>query len=336
MANAMIKNVWIWDNFNFNKKDLKKDIKSLKKGSTFNLFAAEEYEIKFNDGSRAWNLLNEINFKKQDITVNVVFGSSNKEYYNSKYNDKSCINLWPTFFINRSAYHLKNYKIPNRTYKYLFISMNNLPRTHRCYLIDSIKKYNLDVGSAITWYHADVEYNWKHWKPTRLMLSDKKYINYHKSNQVDSLLVPSIHDVPLEFFQSYFSLVSESSVNHCFLTEKTAIPLLLEQPFIVQGARGFHNFLKLLGFELYDEIFDYSFDNLDCFVLRTDKIIENIQKLKSKNIDHLKDQIAKKAKRNRITALKISANKNLVPKLVLNNEYSKNIYSNELSFIKLN
>jgi len=332
----MIKNVWIWDNFNFNKEDLKKDIKSLKKGSTFNLFAAEEYEIKFNDGSRAWELLREINLKKRNITFNLVFGSGDTQYYNSKYNNKSCINLWSTFFINRSAYYLKNYKIPNRTYKYLFISMNNLPRLHRCYLIDNIKKYNLDVNSAITWYYADADYSWKHWKPTRLMLSDKKYINYHKSNQVDSLLVPSIHDVPLEFFQSYFSLVSESSVNHCFLTEKTAIPLLLEQPFIVQGARGFHNFLKLLGFELYDEIFDYSFDNLDCFVLRTDKIIENIQKLKSKNIDHLKDQIAKKAKRNRITALKISANKNLVPKLVLNNEYSKNIYSNELSFIKLN
>ena len=331
----MIKNTGLWDNFNFNKEDLKKNIKSLKKGSTFNLFAAEEYEIKFNDGSRGWELLNKINFKKRDITVNVVFGSSNKEYYNSTYKNNSQIHLWPTFFINRSAYYLKNYKIPNRTYNYLFISMNNLPRTHRCYLIDSIKKYNLDVGSAITWYHADVEYNWKHWKPVQLSLSDKKYINYYKSNQIDKQLVPSIHNVPLEFFQSYFSLVSESSIEHCFLTEKTAIPLFLEQPFIVQGARGFHQFLKSLGFELYDEIFDYSFDNLDCFISRTDKIIENIQNLKSKNIDNLKDQLIKKAKRNRIKALEVAANKNLVPKIVLNTNYSKNIYSNELALIKL-
>jgi hypothetical protein len=331
----MIENNWIWDNFNFDKTDFKKKLTSAKNGSIFNFFAAEEYEIKFNDGSRGWEPLREINLKKQNITVNLIFSGFNKEYYDSKYKNNSQIHLWPTFFINRSAYYLKNYKIPNRAYKYLFISMNNLPRTHRCYLIDNIKKYNLDVNSALTWYYTDVDYDWKHWKPTQLLLSDTQYIAYHKSNQINNQLVPSIHNVPLEFFQSWVSVVSESSVDHEFLTEKTAIPLLLEQPFIVQGAKGFHQMLKSLGFELYDEIFDYSFDCLECAFARTDKIIENMLNLKFKNIDSLKDQLINKAKRNRKTALAIAANKNLVPAMVLNTEYSKNIYSRELEFIKL-
>lgn len=332
----MIENTWVWDNFNFDATAFKKHLKSLPPGSAYNLFAAEEYEIKFNDGSRGWNVLNEIDFKERGINFNLVFGGADKEYYKSKYKKDLQISYWPTFFINRSAHYLKDYALPLRDYNYLFISMNNLPRTHRCYLMDSIKKHKLDTAAALTWYYTDTDYNWKYWTPEQLVLSDKMYINHHKSNQLDDGLVPSIHSVPLEFFQSYFSVVSESSVGHCFLTEKTAVPLLLQQPFIVQAACGFHQFLISLGFELYDEIFDYSFDTLECANARTDKIIENILNLKFKDISKVNDQLTKKAKRNQKRALDIAADKSLVPELVLTHEYSKNIYKNELECIKLN
>ena len=57
----------------------------------------------------------------------------------------------------------------------------------------------------------------------------------------------------------FFQLVSETTTNHFFLTEKTVKPLLLKQPFLVFGNVGFHKKLKDYGFKLYDEVFNYDF-----------------------------------------------------------------------------
>ena len=45
-----------------------------------------------------------------------------------------------------------------------------------------------------------------------------------------------------------------------YFTEKTWKQFLYEKPFISIGVKGSNHSLLDLGFELYDEIFDYSFD----------------------------------------------------------------------------
>ena len=331
----MIYNLSLWKDCNLDLEQFCNLIKSIKNNSIVNFFCAEEYEIKLNEGSRGWEIIKQS--RDRNIEWNFVFGSADLQYYENKYHNKShnlTAYLWPTFFINRSAYFLKKYNFTlKNNIDRLFISMNNLPRPHRCFLMDSIIEKNLQTTAAISWHQPDEEYNWKYWKPIQLLLSDNEYVKHCRTNQQNADLVPSIHQVPEEFFSSLISVVSESSVDHTFITEKTAIPLLLGQPFLVQGAVGFHDYLKTLGFELYDEIFDYSFDNEPDYRKRTLLILENLEFLKSKDYNNLYKKVYQKTIRNRHRAIEISKDSAFIPKLILNTDYCKEIYKNELSSI---
>ena len=87
--------------------------------------------------------------------------------------------------------------------------------------------------------------------------------------------------VPLEYIQSCIDLVTESYVDESIaLTEKTFKPISLRKPFILLSARNSHLFLKELGFQLYEELFDYSFDNKS-FDVRFNSIIKQIKSILS-------------------------------------------------------
>ena len=69
---------------------------------------------------------------------------------------------------------------------------------------------------------------------------------------------------PEASFKSCCDVVIETYINGPnYFTEKTWKEILHERPFLMIGNKNNNNFLKQLGFELYDEIFDYSFDKID-------------------------------------------------------------------------
>ena len=84
--------------------------------------------------------------------------------------------------------------------------------------------------------------------------------------------------VPLEYIESCIDLVTEA---YCIsagtvLTEKAYKPMLYKKPFIILGPRHIHQSLKNLGFKLYDELFDYSFDDKP-YKERLDSVITQIK-----------------------------------------------------------
>lgn len=82
--------------------------------------------------------------------------------------------------------------------------------------------------------------------------------------------------VPLEYVQSCVDVVSESYVeDSIMLTEKTFKPIALRKPFILLSARNSHEFLQKMGFKLYDEMIDYSFDNKS-FDERFDDVVKQV------------------------------------------------------------
>ena len=89
------------------------------------------------------------------------------------------------------------------------------------------------------------------------------------------------NSVPLEYIQSCMDLVTESYVDESImLTEKTFKPISLRKPFLLISARHSHKFLKRLGYKLYYELFDYSFDGKS-FNQRFNSIIKQIKKILS-------------------------------------------------------
>jgi len=111
------------------------------------------------------------------------------------------------------------------------------------------------------------------------------------------------------FNDTYFSLVCESfsgssfikkfneikqsnEINYIdsrpYITEKTILPLINGHPWISYAEIGFHNTMKELGFEIHDEIFDMSFDQVQCNIVRADVLTTMINNL---NYNELKNQI---------------------------------------------
>ena len=94
------------------------------------------------------------------------------------------------------------------------------------------------------------------------------------------------HDIfsPKEWWMSYIDLVQENKV--CIantLQDKTCKPLYWGKMFLTIGGPGWYKRFQRLGFKLYDELFDYSFDDNPSFEYRwkhimnqCDDILENM------------------------------------------------------------
>ena len=123
---------------------------------------------------------------------------------------------------------------------------------------------------------------------------------------------------PLECYQSCCDIVIESysTGDSVFFTEKTWKEISQKRPFIMLGAKLQNYFLKKIGFELYDDVFDYSFDDM-----QTDKRIETFinqihqfLKLDVKEFDEIlseKNILEKIEYNNELLKSKLADNRNL-------------------------
>lgn len=193
-------------------------------------------------------------------------------------------------------------------YKHYFISMNNRSHYHRCHMIDMLAKHNLIEKGAVSLHQDAVIYEWKHFNFRRMLL-EPEYMN--DTNQ---------YRVPSQYYDSFAQLISESSGNVIMMSEKTATPLLLGKPFLVASQRHFHQFLKRLGFELFEEIFDYSFDDEPDEGIRYDMLIQNFKRLTEIPISELPELLNKikgKLIHNQKRAVSIVMDTSLYPDIAL-------------------
>lgn len=71
--------------------------------------------------------------------------------------------------------------------------------------------------------------------------------------------------LPVEVFTTNCDIVTESYLNYdsVHFTEKTYKEFIYKRPFLLFGAKNQNMIMKKLGYELYDEVFDYEFDTYD-------------------------------------------------------------------------
>ena len=100
--------------------------------------------------------------------------------------------------------------------------------------------------------------------------TELKVFDFLKTKELDmSLEDLDTHinqDIVSDFYYLTDSLIdigSETSpIQNQFITEKTWKPYLLGKVSFFFNNQSYYSILKNLGFELYDEIFDYSFDTI--------------------------------------------------------------------------
>lgn len=255
---------------------------------------------------------------QHNIKIRILHGCGKNQYYIDYYKkmnvDINNVEFWNTHWFNWSSACLIGSKIdynlyePDSTeFKHSFISLNNRRHIHRCILIDEMAKNNLLDKGIVTWtnfLNENPNYEFKYFHGNQLLLNDD-FIT-----KLDSFLLPP------EWHQSLFHVVTEATHEAAFPSEKTAIPILMKKPFIVFSCIDYHKMLTELGFQLYDEVIDYSFDSEPNIELRAEKYIQNVVKISMLNKVETYNLLRPKIIYNYNRAIEIIKSKDLIPQIV--------------------
>ena len=96
------------------------------------------------------------------------------------------------------------------------------------------------------------------------------------------------------YTNTYINVVTETSCDftnvfpgseEAILTEKTVKPLLARQMFIMAAQTGSVQFLRDLGIDMFDDIIDHSYDNIQGFVPKTYAIHAELQRLSKLDLE---------------------------------------------------
>ena len=275
------------------------------------LLMAEEYQFPpFFVSSETFRIFKGF-CNSHNTKLTVITGCNTSDKFGFRYenlNQQDVIISWETFFahltVERSLGHNRMPLGHNATINKHFISLNGRAHPHRCMFLDYMYKEDLFRHGYVSFHNFenwDYQYEFKYWNPTTL--------KFDMSFESSPDGIVDIMRPPIEFKDALFSLVCESTVNAQFLTEKTYIPIWNRRPVLIYGHPKANLYLKSLGFELYDEVIDYSFDAIEDDEERCIEFMKQVKQLCSYDIDTLRKQLMPKIHQNWLTLIDILRSK---------------------------
>ena len=202
-----------------------------------------------------------------------------------KYYDKIYVNFDQFFYLTRyqhqtfnASFKMRTYPSISQTKKYLFSALvGDILKRRNTSLIGSLYYNNLiNEDSFYTAINTDNKIPQELWLDNHNLPEIEDYVNKNKEKvfkhkpfelnyqNLEENDDPMIDErrIPQELYDSHFAVNVETMDQPFFFTEKTFKNILAKVPFITFGGSYFTAGLKEHhGFEMYDEIFDYSFEN---------------------------------------------------------------------------
>jgi hypothetical protein len=204
----------------------------------------------------------------------------------------------PNCFIDKSTGIEYSYptvdEIDLKRNKYYLNLNRNTGRLHRSKLVLHLINKNIKDKGLIS-FHKSKEFDIFCDIPENIEYKNKIQTEYpFILDQDDADVVSQMYNIfgnKKIWMDSYFSIVSETSVdkNHAFITEKTVKPIIYFHPFIIWGNPFSLKFLKEMGFQTFPEFFDESYDEVEDEDVRLSLIVDNVQRLCSKELDEIHD-----------------------------------------------
>ena len=183
----------------------------------------------------------------------------------------------PTYWLDMTFQGLKGRNVPlteSKQINKLFFTLINKPHHHRCVLLDTLYEYECFKYGSHTWNILTGEvfqkYNFKYWVEQKVTDTSQYFAD------MDNFTVSTKN-----YEESIFELVIESTDKCIFYTEKTFKAILLSQPFLLFGAKAINHTLTKLGFKLYDDVIDYSFDYAETIEERATQLSKELLRLNS-------------------------------------------------------
>ena len=204
------------------------------------------------------------------------------------------IKLFPVFLylysLRDSAWH-KNiiFDIDSGTKKYPMGCLNRNPSWHRVYLFTQLA--NQEILSKIKYTFGTHSPALMKYQTNQLSVEEQQLFDQYKHLLplvVDNLDYDSTNDVGIShstFRDCAFNLVTETTVECPFVSEKTCKAIIAEQIPIIVGAPGVTKYLSDLGLDMFDDVVNWSsWDYIQDHRTRMDAIVAGVKKLLNKNL----------------------------------------------------
>jgi len=169
--------------------------------------------------------------------------------------------------------------------KYKISCLNRNPHTHKIYTFFKLQQLE-NFNDMLVSFNNIIPHTGKVLTFDDYILSvipaqireEIRKINLHKSIPGDDLynwqeLLNNNHPA---YNDSYLNIITETTYDLRCMSEKTFKPLVSGQLFLFSSAPKSLNFLSDLGFEIYDNCIDTSYDRLDNMYERIDKMIDTV------------------------------------------------------------
>ena len=212
---------------------------------------------------------------------------------------------WPTFFffnVLNSCLVTKLY-IPQNSIekKFLILVNRTLNREYRSVLMDEFARFGILTNSLYSWLNPS-NYSFKYFDNKQTSLDTELTIEYDFDTSV--FKKTNVPLIPAKLVSKVeWNLVLETirydgtwrSFN--FVTEKSVNAIYSRKPFLIFGVPGANKFLKDMGFDIFDDLIDYDFDNEYSLEIRTQKFVKEVIKINNLSYIDLSDRCHKNFKR---------------------------------------
>ena len=232
----------------------------------------------------------------------------------------------PYMLLDRTLRRRKEEKISISTdttsYDRKFIFQNNRVRSDRTIIMNKIFENNIENEFHLSWLIADGMIDMKgilgklYFDPTVKMILDAETLprGTYTQDDITSYYNRALIDIFSESIPNTNTVlhVDETEkdspyIQILFPTEKTWKPMCAGKPFLGFGTMHYYKWLKSEGWEIYDNIFDYSFDEIEDDRERLDTWFkDNILRLSKMSIEQIQYLIKlddDKIERNKFKAL---------------------------------
>lgn len=181
----------------------------------------------------------------------------------------------------------------NKSFKFLYLNGRMKTRKHRINLFNKISSRGL-LDYALYSVLEKVP-DQPH---IEVKLLEDKYENcfftdlQKESASVYSMMNNVYHRLILpQYKDTYFAVITESTVDYDFITEKTYKILAAGMPFIILGHKGLYARLHDMGFKTFHPLIDESFDQESDLENKCIQIVDQIEKLCQTELDQFLLQV---------------------------------------------
>jgi len=191
-----------------------------------------------------------------------------------------------------NEYTPKHYKYNDFSNTKLFVNMMHIPKPHRVAIIDYLITKNLMEDGQVRFCNNTKE--WRRLLDSATNLNEKDEELHPRLPEFLNNLIRYAPDIfsPFKYHgerptwptdPSYdtglVALEAETLPNIKFLTQKSYMPTLWKKPFCILGNANANNEMKKMGYELFDELFDYTGETEDInFLIRDDGVTTQFER----------------------------------------------------------